>query len=206
MTTLPYATVPRSWVGETAVCLAGGPSLTQADVDACRGRARVIAVNDAYRLAPWADVLYACDYQWWRWHDGVPSFTGPKYAIDARARKYPGVHLLQNTGTDGIESSPSGLRTGRNSGYQAINLAIHFGVRRILLLGYDLQRTGGRSHWFGDHPHGQPSLGLFIPAFVALSKTLRDLGVEIINCSRETALTCFPRQPIEVALSTAVAA
>jgi len=28
----------------------------------------VLAINDAYRLAPWADWLYACDDRWWRFH------------------------------------------------------------------------------------------------------------------------------------------
>jgi hypothetical protein len=52
------------WAGETAVLVASGPSLCPSDVDRVRGRARVIAVNDGYRLAPWADVLYACDRRW----------------------------------------------------------------------------------------------------------------------------------------------
>ena len=57
--------VPRAWVDETAVCIASGPSLTQADVDYVRGKARVIVVNNGYLLAPWADVLYAADARWW---------------------------------------------------------------------------------------------------------------------------------------------
>jgi len=44
--------VPRLWPGETFVCLASGPSLTQADVDYCRGKARVIAIKDVLHLAP----------------------------------------------------------------------------------------------------------------------------------------------------------
>ena len=57
--------VPPIWRGATVVCLGGGPSLTAADAAQCRGRARVIAINDAYRLVPWADLLYFCDYRWW---------------------------------------------------------------------------------------------------------------------------------------------
>jgi hypothetical protein len=201
-----YATVDRLWPGETVVCIAGGPSLTQDDVDACRGRARVIVVNDGYRMAPWADVLYACDFAWYRWHDGARTFNGLKYTLDARATRYPDVRLLKNTGTDGIETDPSGLRTGRNSGFQAINLALHFGATRILLLGYDMQRTGGKAHWFGDHPVGSPSpLAIFVPHFNWLAKHM-PAGVQIVNCSRQSALTCFRRQTIEDALSVAVAA
>lgn len=203
-----YATVPRLWAGETVVCVASGPSLTQADVDLCRDRAKVIVVNDGYRMAPWAEALYACDFQWWRVHQGVPSFAGLKFSIHPKAARF-GVQVLRNTGPDGLETDPSGLRTGSNSGYQAINLAVHLGAARILLLGYDMQRTGGKSHWFGDHPYGlqsRPALSLFVRHFATLVPPLRALGIPVINCTRETALTCFPRHPLEDALAVAVAA
>ena len=113
--------VPKLWPGSTIVCLGGGPSLTPTDVDACSfGRLRIVAINDAYRLAPMADVLYASDGKWWTWEKGVPTFTGPKYAIDPPAATWPGVEVLTNTGPLGLELDPSGLRTGKNSGYQAI--------------------------------------------------------------------------------------
>lgn len=204
---IAYATVTRSWHGETVVCIAGGPSLTQADVDACRGRARVIVINDGYRVAPWADVLYACDAGWFRWHvDGVAAFAGLKYTITPAARRFADVQVLKDTGEDGLELDPTGLRTGRNSGYQAINLAVHFGASRILLLGYDMKR-GNKTHWFGDHPNRQhPPLASFVPFYQRLAPVLKKRGVEVVNCSRETALGCFPRATITDALSLAVAA
>jgi hypothetical protein len=201
-----YTRIAPFWRGETCVCIATGPSLTAEDVEQCRGR-RVIAVNDAVRLAPWADVLYACDYQWWRRYDGVPSFHGVKYGLDPRSAKY-GVHVLKNTGTEGLEADPSGIRTGHNSGYQAIHVAWHLGVTKIILLGYDMQRSEGKSHFFGEHPDGlrRPPLAIFIPQFVALSKQIRGLNVEIVNATRTTALTCFPRLALDQALATEVAA
>ncbi len=200
--------VPRLWPGETVICIAGGPSLTPEDVVACRGR-RVIAVNDAYRLAPWADVLYAADAQWWRWHNGVPGFRGLKYSIDVSNKRskrwiYKDVQLLKMTGETGLETQPSGVRTGRNSGYQAINLALHLaGGPRILLLGYDMQiREASKHHWFGSHPNlVRPPLSEFIRHFHSLAAPLRALGIEVINCSRDTALSCFPRLALQDALS-----
>ncbi len=202
-----YATVPRAWQGETVVCIGSGPSLTQADVDACRGRTRVLVVNDGYRLAPWADALYACDHAWWRAHDGVPDFAGAKYGLDLRSSKY-GVQILRNTGESGLETDPTCLRTGRNSGAQAIGLAVHYGAKRIMLLGYDMQRTGGQSHWFGEHPQGlrRPPLSEFLPFFDQLVPAAKSLGVEIVNCSRETAIKKIPRATLQSALEMAVAA
>lgn len=193
--------VPKLWPGSTVVCLGTGPSLTAADVDACRGRAKVIAINDAYRLAPWADVLYACDYKWWGWHKGVPSFSGLKYALTAPAAQWPGVQVLRNLGVDGLSMEPTGLRNGRNSGYQAINLAVLLGATRVLLLGYDMQADKTRDHFFGRHPdHTKPPFSVCLARFTTLVKPLAALGVEVINCSRQTALTAFPRRPLEEVL------
>lgn len=191
--------VPKLWPGETFVCIGGGPSLTPADVDNVRGWARVIAINDAYRLAPWADVLYACDQKWWTWHHGVPSFIGPKYAVGGHEPiTWPDVQVLRNTGMLGLELDPSGLRVGRNSGHQAINLAIHLGAARILLLGYDMSPDGTRGHWFGDHPDGQPSpYAQMREEFESMVEPLAELGVTVINCSRRTALTTFPCARLE---------
>lgn len=92
------------------------------------------------------------------------------------------------------------IHEGGNSGYQAINLAFHAGVRRIVLLGYDMQRTGGRSHWFGDHP-GRLNVASpyerWVRDFASIAADLEAEGVEVINASRETALECFRRAPIE---------
>lgn len=201
------STVPRLWPGETVVCLASGPSLTPSDVQTVRGRARVIAVNDAVRLAPWADVLYACDGKWWNQYHGMPTFPGLKYGMTVNTKRYPEVHVLRNAGIDGLSSDPTSLCTGRNSGYQAINLAVHFGAARILLLGYDLMRHGGKSHFFGEHPHSwTPSpYKEFLRHFPTLLKPLAARGIEVVNCSRTTALTIFPQVPIEQALPQALA-
>ncbi len=194
-------TVPVLWPGGTVACLATGPSLTQADVDAVRGHVDgVIAISDAIDLAPWADVLYSCDGKWWGWRKGMPSYTGPKYALKDDARKWvsQGVQVLKHTGRTGLDLSPDGLRGGGNSGYQAINLAVHMGAKRVLLLGYDMQG----SHFFGRHPDGTaPAFQMCLALFPSIVKPLADAGVEVINCSRKTAITCFPREPLDAVLA-----
>lgn len=193
----PYAKVARLWPGETVVCIASGPSLTQEDVDFVRGKARVIVVNTSYLMAKWADVLYACDERWWRWNRGAKDFPGMRFALTKASKPY-GVQILRNTGTNGLEHDPSGIRNGRNSGYQAINLAVHFGVSRIILLGYDMQLGPKRkAHWHSDHPNRMASpYAKWVPMFDTLVSPLRKLGVEVINCTRSTALECFPRMTL----------
>lgn len=206
--------LPRLLQGGVAVCLGSGPSLTQDDVDVCRGQAAVIAINDSWRLAEWADVLYACDGKWWDHHKGVPSFQGLKFGLKtmppgsrAKADKWPDVMRLKNAGPEGLSSA--GLYTGSNSGYQAIQLAVHLGATRVLLLGYDMQRDKkGRAHWFGEHPReirGTSDYSTFCNYFKSLVKPLKALGIEVVNCSRETRLSCFPRMTIQDALQAVAA-
>jgi hypothetical protein len=194
------ARVPRAWPGETVVCLATGPSLTADDVDYCRSRARVIAVNNAWQLAPWADALVASDAKWWRHHR--PSFDGFKYSLQPGASQF-GAQVLDNTGETGIETLPTGIRTGMNSGAAAINIAVHFGASRILLLGYDMGHDGLPSHFFGEHPQGlraSSPYGSFIEKFNTMVEPLLALGVAVVNCSRKTRLMCFERLPLHEAL------
>jgi hypothetical protein len=209
--------VPTQFPNSTIVCLGTGPSLTQADVDACQGRVPVIAVNDAYRLAPWADVLYAADAKWWVAHHGVPGFTGQKYSI-ANLRKlsppHPdGVAVLRNATQEGLCLDPTGLcagiHGGHNSGFQALNLAVHFGAKCVIFLGYDMQPSAdGRTHFFGDHPaplDKQSPYKLFASSFDAVAAQLVSLGIAVLNASRQTALTCFPRLALADALKAVTA-
>jgi hypothetical protein len=191
--------VPRLWPGETVVCIASGPSLTQADVDFVRGKARVIVVNTSYKMALWADVMYACDARLWKWHRGAPEFQGMKFALTSESARWPGVHVLGKSGTDGLSTDPKSIRTGSNSGYQAINVAVLMGAAKIVLLGYDMQLgPKGRQYWHADHPMKQISpYAQFRRNFETLVKPLQDLGIEVINCSRDSALKCFPKRRLE---------
>lgn len=200
-------TVPRLWPGETVIILGGGSSLTPDDVAFCRGKGRVIAIKEAHQLAPWADCLFAADGKWWRHFKGVPSFDGLKYAIEQSPDQpptnwtlWPDVQVLRNTGTEGLETDPTGLRTGYNSGYQSVNLAYHLaGATRIVLLGFDMW-TGpsGQQNWFGDHPlHTKSPYPIFLQAFKSLEAPLKAAGVSVVNASRFTILDSFPRVNLE---------
>lgn len=103
-------------------------------------------------------------------------------------------------GTDGAGLGRKLAHWGSNSGYQAINLAYLLGASRIILLGYDMQRTGGQAHWFGEHPkglHQGANYTAWAPLFHPLAADLKAEGVDVINCSRETALTCFARAALD---------
>ena len=189
------------WAGYTAVCIAGGASLTQDQVDLCKGH-KVIAINDAYKLAPWADILYACDSQWWGWHNGVPTFRGYKLTHQQDAvnlQTYPGIDYIMSDGKSGFSGRQDRIRHGSNGGYQALHIALSMGASRIILLGYDMHANTGKSHWFGEHPTGKQRDSRYaewIKEFSALEIVGRQRGQEIINCTPNSALDCFIKRKL----------
>jgi hypothetical protein len=185
----------------TVVCIATGPSLTKSDADFCRGKAFVLAIKDAIRVAPWADALYGCDAKWWEVNGDTLNFSGAKYTLDPKAHRW--ATLLGRSGDDGLETiQKDSLRTGLNSGYQAINLAVHLGATRIVLLGYDMQPGPRGNHFFGEHPWRRHlPYAMVLPKFDTLIKPLRDLGIEVVNATRRTALKAFPCVSLEEALA-----
>ncbi len=117
-----------------------------------------------------------------------------------------GVHVVRNSGTEGIETDPKkGLRTGRNGGHQALNLAVQLGAGRILLLAYDMKPdAGGRSHWFGEHDGWETRdsiMDKWARHLDALAPQMADLGVEVVNCTPGSAVTAFPSARLEDVLS-----
>lgn len=209
-----YWRVPAIWPGDTFAILGGGPSITAEQVVACKGRARVIAINDQLRLAPWANVHYFCDNKWWKWHHGASwytAFEGLRITLEnpdvcAQDRS---CNPVQNVGATGLCAARNGVMTGRNSGYQAINLAVHLGAKRILLLGFDMraivEQRKAKTHWFGDHPGGtSPSVyGTMLENFPSLVKPLAERGIEVVNCTPGSALGVFRRSDIESELCAA---
>lgn len=194
--------VPQCWPGETVVCLASGPSLTRDDVEYCRGKARTIVVNSTLQIAPWADVFFASDGRVWRWNEAaIRAFQGMKFSLDPVAAEYGGM-ILRNGGVCGLSRDPRAVCTGYNSGYMAVNVAVLLGAARILLLGYDMQQgPSGESHWHGDHVNkAQPPYADCVRAFRTMVEPLKAAGVEVVNCTRSSALTMFDRADLREAL------
>ena len=189
------------WKGEDVVCIASGASLTQQQCDYVKGKARVIAINDTFRLAPFADVFYACDHRWWeKYRKEVEPLGGERWTMDERAAKDFGLFHVYAQRMEGLNTERGRINHGCNGGFQAINLAYQFGAGRIILLGYDYQHTNGKRHFFGDHPRGWGNANR-PERWLEMIKTIR-CPVPVINCTAETAIpeTTFPRQRLEAVL------
>lgn len=166
---------------------------------------RVMAVNNTWELVPWAHALYAGDLQWWEKHgERAIAFAGEKWTCSPFAARRHGLRHVKAEEGFGLCRTPGRVNTGGNSGFQAVNLAWHFGARQIVLLGFDMHRNNG-AHWHGEH-EGMMSapdshIAIWRSRFEALADDLRDEGVQVMNCTPGSALECFPRMDLGSALA-----
>lgn len=192
---IDHWTVPPCWEGETAYILAGGPGLDLIELERLKG-ARVIAINYSFLKVPWADVVYGTDENFWMAMIDDVSASALKVTVAPGAPD--GVLKLENTGLCGLEENPTGLRIGWTSTYAAINLAVHSGATRIVLMGTDMRVVEGRTHWSG-YPHADTRMKsdpdfcrkYLMPNFDSLVTPLAARGVEVLNATPGSALKCF---------------
>ena len=149
----------------------------------------MLTVNTSYKAVPWADVLYAMDFDWWQMYgeDERIKFNGARYSTCKPPRGL------------GVQRLP--ITHYGNSGAAAISMAAQGGAERIVLLGYDCQRTGGKAHWHGDHPSklgNAARMNDWADGFRQLAQDHK--SITIVNASRDTALDCFKRVDLQTAL------
>lgn len=199
------------WRGQTAVIAASGPSMMQSVDDLNRARVRgapfqLIVVNTTFRHFPWADVLYAGDVLWWRAHhrEVKEKFKGETWGGHQTIAQQYQTHWIKNANRPGLGTDHV-INNNGNSGFQAINLAYLFGSRRILLVGFDMKLGPKKEkHWHEDHPAPcvqAQVFGEWIHKAATLAKDLERHGCKVINCSVETALTCWPRATLQESLN-----
>jgi hypothetical protein len=210
------------WINEPCIVVASGPSLTKKVAHTIRmarivDHFRLIVVNDVYKMLPYAEILYAADNSWWRVHKDCPGFFGEKWAChnddktpgeanDKRglAEEY-GINLIEGADGRRFSSDPSRVVFGSNSGFQALNIALLKGCKRIILAGFDMRHVDGKSHFFGDHPEELATVPdnayrNFANRFADAAEYLPK-DVQIINATPGSALTCFPMMELEKAIA-----
>ena len=192
------------WAGRTVACIASGPSLTPDDCEAVHAAGLpTVVTNTTFRMCPWADVLMGFDAAWWRAYAHTPTIDGGQSVDDVFVGARLTCSMLGNTGVDTLHQQ-GWIKGYGNSGTAAISLAIVCGAARVLLLGYDCQKTGGRTHWHADHPKplgNAKSMPAWPRKFGQVAAFAASKRVPVINCSRETALKNFPRSTIAEALA-----
>jgi len=179
------------WKGRNVAVLATGPSLTIEDCEAVRDAGFLtIGVNSAWKIAPWVDVLYAGDNRYWKayWKDiEAAGVKARRFSRSSTAEKAVGAKYVKTK-----------MPRDYNSGQLAIELAIRGGAALVVMLGFDASVKDGL-HCHGPHdktpnPNGN-RCDRWLDQFSRIPGAYPK--AKIINCSRRTAIDCFPRKTLE---------
>jgi hypothetical protein len=182
-------------------------------VQAARSRGWSLYVcNDAYKLAPDAELIHACNYGWWASrHQAVKDLPAEKWTTNGKAAAEFGINWIAEVNKHGLSTDDNVLHHGHSSGYQLLGMAYRNGAQRVILLGYDMKFApdydgtirkigSGPRHFFGEYEkvlQHWPSVKVRGGVHVELLDLYRSVAkqglVEIINCTPDSALDCFPR-------------
>jgi len=221
--------IPEMWKGGECWIIGGGPSVPrmfgvpESVIESVQNKVatlgayspylsalhdkHVIGVNTAYLYGDWVDVVVFGDSQFYLEHaKRLLNFKGIKVSSHPRVHsRHPGIYHIKFTPLD--TSHPVGLTDKRghvswnkHSGSGAINLAYHFGAKRIYLLGFDMKLdVNGKSHSHAEYfREGLPKFGKNLPydrhlaAYPKIAADAERLGLEIINVNDDSAITQFP--------------
>jgi len=193
------------------VVIGTGPSLTAEQI-AIAKRFKTFGVNKAFEFDP--DVLVGCNYQFWDlyWPD-VKDLRCHKWTTRPQLQgKYPGLNYIEERWEDGLSTDPSYICAHHGSGPQAVNIALHYGCKTILLIGWDMRFPGkvdrrnytAPRHYFGEDPLTEIHWPMTGPqgeleGLIREMETIHpeDYGIEIINCTPDSAMRCFPMGNLE---------
>lgn len=170
-----------------------------------------IGVNLSGLIGPVIDVLYFRDcnfYDDYRARIKWDFKGGLRYSSCTKQELGSEVTVLNspNKGksvTTGITTEPGAVCWNYDSGAAAINLAVQFGAKKIVLIGYDMSLgPNGEQRWHGEHQKsdnratGQPFKRM-LPSYRNVAKDAKQLGVEIVNANPWSKIDVFPRMNLK---------
>jgi hypothetical protein len=182
------------WAGQTVVVIGGGPSLRGFDFSRLRGR-HCLAINEAFVDAPWADVLFFRDPEWFaRNSAALTRWAGLICTVSPGAkREWPDRLRL-------VAAGGKAMPRARTSGQQAVSLAIMLAARRVVLIGFDWNYDGGNYH----DRHPAPGLmyrGGLLEAWAGYRERAARAGCEILNATPGSFIGDFARIGLSEAFS-----
>lgn len=187
--------------------LAGGPSVRDLDLSLLRGF-RVIAINRSGATWPDADALFWMDTTFENEHRAlIENFAGMRVSNAPGPARW-GIRRADAPRGHGDAAEPfccerSKLFRRHTATSGAGNLAVHLGIRRIGLLGVDLDfGADGACHHhapYAKHRGKSPekwreTWDNHLRELTALAPVMRRIGVEVINCSLKSRLAAFPKR------------
>lgn len=188
-------TVPRIWEGSTCYIIGGGPSIAKLDLSKFRDK-HTIAVNNSYRIAPWADVLYFMDNIWLKWHEeSIKDFPGLVVSSAPAVKDRPNIKFLQRGKRRAFDDREGFITRGSNSGHGGMCLGALFGAKRIVLLGFDMKMVEGEHNYHDEHDREVPPSiyqDQFVRSFEFVKDYFKENNIEVLNATPGSALPTFP--------------
>lgn len=197
-----YWYVPQS-THEEIFILGGGASFKRAYAERLRDRF-VIGCNEAFRLG--SDLIDWChftDLAWWLQHkDELQSYDGTLTTVQ-RLVDDPRVRVFKGK-PSGIEfQNRCRVGVNRNTGLGAINIAVHLGATRIVLLGFDMSEAAEDHHWYERDDKGDRHSTYRMHRRFALDvweDLRRKGGIEVVNACPDSGLPFWPKVELEEVL------
>ena len=95
-------------------------------------------------------------------------------------------HVIPTRWDGEISLDQNNFATGKNTGFCALQYAIHLGYKEIYLLGFDLQKTNGKKYYYGDGGTDSP-YDLFYEHFKIGLEKIKGI-VNVYSCSSVSRL------------------
>lgn len=177
-----------------------------------------IGVNVAFMLGAWVDVMFFGDRGFFlKFKNELAGFAGVRISCHHLAEKEDWIKYLEKDrrNTFGITSHPKKVSWNLNSGGAAISVAANMGVKRIFLLGFDMNLDAEQNQHFHNKYRGQKDqpvvnkvnrkIGVpfksHMKCFPKIAKDAEERDIEIINVNPKSAIKQFRKVTLEEALN-----
>lgn len=190
-----------------AIIIGTGPSLTDEVVLKCKNSGlKLFGVNNVWKVLD-VDVFHACNPEYYQayWEEGLKYITADKWTWDKLTADRYGINYVEGVWADGLSTTPGKIHYHHGSGPQLINIALHYGVDEMILVGWDMRYPiGGKRHFFGEYPENLqhwPKTGPNgeMTGLIKEMETIKpeDYGIKIVNCTPDSAMRCFPMADLD---------
>lgn len=192
------------------VVIGTGKSLTPNQVKTAK-QVKTFGCNRAFMFN--VDVVHGCNYQFWDtyWND-IKRLRCIKWTTRPESAKKYGINYIPEKWEPGLSKDKSYICAHHGTGPQMVNIAYHYGCKKIILIGWDMIFRGKidnrnyteqrrflpedsitQHHWPRTGPNGElqgliDEMATIIPA---------DYGIDIVNCSPGSAMDCFRKSTID---------
>lgn len=193
------------------IILASGPSVREYNIRDLEKRGTLIAINGAALYCK-PDLAFSMDrivseYCCPLWRvQGVPRIMlRAGITQNFTPKMMEGLEFFTHDSKDPTFMTPTkGFLNGSNSSTCALNLAYQWGVRRVFLLGFDMQRgpktaeiPSGLSYWHPTYPWNTAGaakngkLAEWAEEFEAIKPQFANKGVKIYNVNHRSRIKAF---------------